>query len=64
MAMILPSLGAVVRSRRLSLVALALLIGVGAGYGAVAFRFMVDELTWLFTGYADYTAQPGARTDA
>ncbi len=35
---------------------LALLVGVGAGGGAVAFRYMILGLTELFTGHRDYSA--------
>ena len=45
------------RSRRLGLVALSLTIGVGAGLGAVVFRLMIEGLTHLFTGYADYAGR-------
>ncbi len=51
--------GRVVRSRRLGLLALALLVGLGAGIGAVLFRLMIENLTRLFTGYTDYAAVPG-----
>ena len=36
--------------------ALALLTGVGAGAGAVAFRYMILGFTYLFTGHRDYSA--------
>jgi chloride channel protein, CIC family len=36
------------------LVALALLVGVGAGVGAVVFRYLILLFTDVFTGYADY----------
>ena len=39
-----------------SLTALALLTGVGAGLGAVAFRYMILGFTHLFTGHRDYSA--------
>ncbi len=39
---------------------LALLIGVGAGLGAVVFRDLVEGLTELFSSYRDYAAHPGA----
>lgn len=42
------------RSRRLGLLSLSLLIGVGAGLGAVAFRFMIKGGTYALTGFADY----------
>ncbi|QEC50746.1 chloride channel protein [Baekduia soli] len=38
------------------LVALALLVGVGAGLGAIAFRELIQGLTELFSGYRDYSA--------
>ncbi len=37
------------------MLALALLVGVGAGLGAVVFRYMVEGLTKAFTGYRDYS---------
>lgn len=36
------------------LLGLALLVGVGSGLGAVAFRYMIQGLTRAFTGYRDY----------
>ena len=47
-------------SRRLRMVILAALVGVGAGLGAVLFRFMIEGGTRLFTGYLDYAAVPGS----
>jgi CIC family chloride channel protein len=38
------------------LTALALVVGVGAGLGAVAFRYMILGFTELFTGHRDYSA--------
>ena len=38
------------------LIGLALLTGVGAGLGAVAFRYMILAFTHLFTGHRDYSA--------
>ena len=38
------------------LTVLALLIGAGAGLGAVAFRYMILGLTYLFSGHRDYSA--------
>lgn len=49
----------VFRSERSALVTLALLVGVGAGLGAVVFRWMIETLTHLFTGFADYSDQGG-----
>lgn len=38
------------------LVILAVLVGVGAGFGAVAFRWLIRMATELLTGYSDYSA--------
>ncbi len=38
------------------LLALALLVGIGAGVGAVAFRYLIVGFTYLFTGYESYGA--------
>jgi CIC family chloride channel protein len=42
------------RSQQVGLLLLAVLVGVGAGLGAVLFRSMIEGLTRLFTGYRDY----------
>lgn len=42
------------------LVPLALLVGAGAGGGAVGFRYLVDWLTVAFTGQKDYSDAAGA----
>jgi chloride channel protein, CIC family len=39
------------------LAALALLVGVGAGIGAVVFRYLILLFTRAFSGYADYSSQ-------
>ena len=38
------------------LTVLALLVGVGAGIGAIAFRYMILGVTYLLTGHRDYSA--------
>jgi CIC family chloride channel protein len=38
------------------LLALALAVGVGAGLGAVAFRYLIEGFTYVFTGYDSYGA--------
>jgi CIC family chloride channel protein len=38
------------------LVALALLVGVGAGLGAIGFRYLIEACTWLFAGHTDPSA--------
>ena len=35
---------------------LALLVGVGAGLGAIAFRYMILGFTYVFTGHNDFSA--------
>ncbi|WP_370542176.1 hypothetical protein [Amycolatopsis sp. FDAARGOS 1241] len=44
------------RERASGLVALALLIGAGAGLGAVVFRWLITAFTRLFSGRDDYSA--------
>ncbi|WP_182561769.1 chloride channel protein [Microlunatus kandeliicorticis] len=46
--------------RRVELGGLALLVGAGAGLGAVGFRYLILGLTRLLTGFDDYAAHPGA----
>jgi CIC family chloride channel protein len=41
----------------MSLFALALVVGVGAGLGAVAFRYLISAFTWLATGHAAFGQQ-------
>ncbi|MHA6623132.1 chloride channel protein [Pseudonocardia sp. DLS-67] len=43
------------RSRPAGLVVCAVLVGVGAGVGAVAFRYLILWFTLLFSGTADYS---------
>ncbi len=47
-------------SGRAGLLILSLLVGVGAGFGAVVFRYMIEGLTKAFSGYASYAAHPHA----
>ena len=42
------------RTSETGLLALAVLVGAGAGLGAVAFRWLVDTMTLLFSGQDDY----------
>ena len=48
-------LGHWLRRSPTGLVALALLVGVGAGLGAIAFRYLILGFTVLFSGYRDYS---------
>ncbi|HEY2241750.1 MAG TPA: chloride channel protein [Streptosporangiaceae bacterium] len=42
------------RTSRLGLFAIAVVIGVGSGLGAVAFRYLITFCTWLPTGHAQF----------
>jgi CIC family chloride channel protein len=45
-----------IRSRPAGLAVLAVVVGVGAGGGALLFRYLISWLTLLFTGHADYSS--------
>ncbi|MGH9563145.1 MAG: chloride channel protein, partial [Terracidiphilus sp.] len=45
------------RASRLGLIAMALLIGGGAGLGAVGFRWLIFAFTWLATGRDQFGQQ-------
>ena len=49
-----------VRSSDAGLLGLALVVGAATGAGAVGFRLLIEGLTFVFTGHADYSATPGA----
>ena len=51
------SAAATLRSSQLGLVVMALVVGVGAGFGAVAFRWLILSITWLATGYRQFGQQ-------
>jgi chloride channel protein, CIC family len=38
------------------LVALAILVGIGAGVGAIGFRYLIEGFTWIFSGHTDPSA--------
>jgi CIC family chloride channel protein len=38
------------------LIALALIVGAGAGVGAIGFRYLIEGFTWLFSGHTDPSA--------
>jgi CIC family chloride channel protein len=46
--------GAWLRAGRGGMFLLALLVGAGAGLGAVAFRYLVNFFTWLATGHSEF----------
>nr|WP_141995826.1 chloride channel protein [Amycolatopsis cihanbeyliensis] len=52
-------LGRWLRESSAGLVTLALVIGAGAGLGAIAFRWLIDSGTRLFSGHADYSIAGG-----
>jgi CIC family chloride channel protein len=43
-----------VRTTRYGLLGLALVVGAGSGLGAIAFRWLIERMTLLFTGSTDY----------
>jgi chloride channel protein, CIC family len=45
------------RSSQGGLFVLAVLVGVGSGLGAVAFRYLISIFTWLATGYSQFGQQ-------
>ncbi|MDN4475886.1 chloride channel protein [Demequina sp. SYSU T00192] len=47
------------RSENTVLIALALVVGVLGGFGAIAFRWLVETATWVFSGHADYAGTSG-----
>ncbi len=47
------------RNGSVQLVLLALIVGAGAGLGAVVFRWLIAKATLLFTGTTDYSATTG-----
>ena len=42
------------RANRLGLFCVAILVGLGAGLGAVAFRYLIYGFTWLATGHDEF----------
>lgn len=45
----------VARTSRVGLLSMSILVGVGAGLGAVIFRYMIEGLTRILTGHEDYS---------
>src|SRR5215470_16362354 len=54
-----PRLADLVRTSPTGLVVLAIATGIGAGLGAVAFRYLILWFTEVFSGHADYSAAVG-----
>jgi CIC family chloride channel protein len=48
------------RGSAAGLVVLALLVGVGAGLGAIVFRYLIGWFTFAFSGQSDYASAGGA----
>ncbi|WP_201774782.1 chloride channel protein [Demequina salsinemoris] len=44
------------RSENSALIALALVVGAAAGFGAIAFRWLIQTFTLIFSGHSDYSA--------
>ncbi len=51
------------RASRLGLFCVAIVVGVGAGLGAVAFRRLIDGFTWLATGHTSFGQQGWVSSD-
>jgi len=49
--------GGWLRSSRAGLFPIAVLVGVGSGFGAVAFRYLIYFFTWLATGHSQFGQQ-------
>ena len=49
--------GSWLRGSRPGLFILALLVGIGSGLGAVAFRYLINAFTWVATGHAAFGQQ-------
>lgn len=50
-------IGGFLRGSRLGLIVMALVVGVGAGFGAVGFRALIFAFTWLATGHQQFGQQ-------
>jgi chloride channel protein, CIC family len=51
------------RGNRLGLFCVAIVVGVGAGLGAAAFRYLIFGFTWLATGHNEFGQQGWAASD-
>ncbi|WP_201774076.1 chloride channel protein [Demequina oxidasica] len=47
------------RSEHATIIGLSLVVGVGAGFGAIAFRWLIERATLIFSGSEDYSATIG-----
>ncbi|MEU7488092.1 chloride channel protein [Streptomyces sp. NPDC042319] len=55
-----PSPAARIRTAPWGLLTLAVVVGAGAGLGSIAFRWLIQQFTQLFSGHADYAGAGGA----
>jgi chloride channel protein, CIC family len=51
------------RANRLGLFCIALVVGIGAGIGAVGFRYLIFSFTWLATGHDEFGQQGWVGSD-
>ena len=51
------------RANRLGLFCVAIVVGIGAGLGAVGFRYLISGATWLATGHAEFGQQGWVPSD-
>jgi CIC family chloride channel protein len=51
------------RANRLGLFCVAIVVGIGAGLGAVAFRYLIYGFTWLATGQDEFGQQGWVASD-
>ncbi|MGW4890599.1 chloride channel protein, partial [Streptomyces murinus] len=48
------------RNASWTVMALAVVVGAGAGVGSIVFRWCIQTFTRLLSGHSDYAASPGA----
>lgn len=51
------------RASQGGLFVLAVLVGVGSGFGAVAFRYLISSFTWIATGHTEFGQQGRIASD-
>ncbi len=51
------------RANRLGLFCIAIVVGIGAGLGAAAFRYLIFGFTWLATGHDEFGQQGRVASD-
>lgn len=52
-----------IRANRLGLFCVAIVVGIGAGLGAAAFRYLIFGFTWLATGHDEFGQQGWVGSD-